>query len=109
MSDDAPQNPRSGLPPVQMALRVIGRHGHRGGPHLARQVTAARAPKHLAASTRLTHHAPPPAEPAAPAPAPAWEPPYPMPPFLSDAGGEAVARAPAAGAPDRPDAPELSP
>ena len=55
MSDDAPPNPRSGLPPVRMALRVIGRHGHRGGPHLARAVEAARAPKHLAASTRLAH------------------------------------------------------
>ena len=32
MTDPTPQNPREGLPPVRMALRVIGRHGHRGGP-----------------------------------------------------------------------------
>ena len=49
MTDETPQNPREGLPPVRMALRVIGRHGHRGGPHLARAVAGARAPKHLGA------------------------------------------------------------
>src|SRR5687767_7549062 len=64
MTDDTPQIPRSGLPPVRMALRVIGRHGHRGGPHLARAVAVARAPKHLDASTRLARHAEPEAGPA---------------------------------------------
>src|SRR4051812_36622496 len=104
MNDDAPHNPRLGLPPVRMALRVKGRHAHQGGAHLARQVTKARVPKHLAASTRLTQHAPPP-ETAAPAPAA----PYPVPPFVSEAlGEELVAREPAAGAPDRPHVPELS-
>ena len=80
MTDETPQIPRDGLPPVRMALRVIGRHGHRGGPHLARAVADARAPKHLASSTRLARSAtepprlrrPPPAPrpPAAPAFAP---------------------------------------
>src|SRR4051812_9596365 len=111
-SHDAPQTPRSGLPPVRMALRVIGRHGHRGGAHLARAVSAARAPKHLAASTRLAHPgggadgpapdtvaaAPRPA-PAAPAPAaPAG---YEAPPFAAQAAaGEAQ--------PERPSVPGLS-
>src|SRR5215218_5718004 len=78
MTDETPQqDPRAGLPPVRMALRVIGRHGHRGGPHLARAVAGARAPKHLDASTRLARHAEPDAAPAhsaapaAPAAAPA--------------------------------------
>src|SRR5829696_2619064 len=77
MTDPTPQNPREGLPPVRMALRVIGRHGHRGGPHLARAVAGARAPKRLGASTRLARHAeregasaPPPSYTAPPAPAP---------------------------------------
>src|SRR3954451_20290542 len=79
MTDDTPQNPREGLPPVRMALRVIGRHGHRGGPHLARAVAGARAPKHLGASTRLARQAEPerasppvpaPSDTATPAPAP---------------------------------------
>src|ERR687890_1261427 len=107
MADDQPQtpSPRNGLPPVRMALRVKGRHSHRGGPHLARQVAAARAPKHLAASTRLTHHAPPPPAEAAPA-----EPelPYGLPPFAAEALGVAREPAPAAGGPDRPVVPELS-
>src|SRR4051812_9801141 len=67
MTDETPQNPRAGLPPVRMALRVIGRHGHRGGPHLARAVAGARAPKHLDASTRLARHAEPEAAAAPPA------------------------------------------
>src|SRR3954447_9644151 len=83
MTDDTPQNPREGLPPVRMALRVIGRHGHRGGPHLARAVAGARAPKHLDASTRLARQAepeaaatlPPTPSSAAPAPAAAASPP----------------------------------
>src|SRR3954462_10510718 len=103
MSDDAPQNPRLGLPPVRMALRVKGRHAHHGGAHLARQVTSARAPKHLAASTRLTQHAPPP-EPG-PAPAYAPETPYPVPPFLTEAEEPAIARE---AAPDAPSMPGLS-
>ena len=57
MTDETPRTQREGLPPVRMALRVIGRHGHRGGPHLARAVADARAPKHLGASTRLARHA----------------------------------------------------
>src|SRR5688572_6276381 len=75
MTDETPQNPRAGLPPVRMALRVIGRHGHRGGPTLARAVADARAPKHLASATRLARSA---AEAGAadalPAPAPAAAP-----------------------------------
>src|SRR5215208_1464492 len=59
MTDETPHTTGSGLPPVRMALRVIGRHGHRGGPHLARAVAEARAPKHLDASTRLARHAAP--------------------------------------------------
>src|SRR3954453_21244422 len=74
MTDETPQNPRAGLPPVRMALRVIGRHGHRGGPHLARAVAGARAPKHLGASTRLARRTAPaagaPAAPTAPPRAP---------------------------------------
>src|SRR5688572_27616458 len=72
MTDETPHTTRAGLPPVRMALRVIGRHGHRGGPHLARAVAGARAPKHLEASTRLARHAEPEAA-AAPAPAPAFQ------------------------------------
>src|SRR4051794_24919614 len=103
MSDESPHNPRLGLPPVRMALRVKGRHGHKGGAHLARQVTEARAPKHLAASTRLTQHAAPP-EPAAYAPAP--EPaPYAMPPFVTETADAGLARSEM---PARPDVPELS-
>src|SRR5688500_11843803 len=83
MTDETPQTTRAGLPPVRMALRVIGRHGHRGGPHLARAVAGARAPKHLGASTRLARHAEPEAA-SAPAPAPAFP------------GVEAAAPAPAA-------------
>src|SRR4051794_25281397 len=105
MTDDSPQNPRLGLPPVRMALRVKGRHGHKGGAHLARQVTEARAPKHLAASTRLTHHAPAPEpapyEPAAPEPAA----PYAMPPFLTETADAGLARSEM---PARPHLPELS-
>src|SRR5918997_3216412 len=109
MSDDAQPTSRESLPPVRMALRVIGRHGHRG-PHLARAVSEARAPKHLAASTRLAHpgtgHAtpPPPAAPApAPAPAPAAD--YPTPPWEGDAPAEQVAREPM---PERPAVPGMS-
>src|SRR5215204_5181887 len=70
MTDETPQIPRDELPPVRMALRVIGRHGHRGGAHLARAVADARAPKHLASSTRLARAATEYAAPeAAPAPA----------------------------------------
>src|SRR3954447_9251398 len=103
MSDDSPQNPRLGLPPVRMALRVKGRHGHKGGAHLARQVTEARAPKHLAASTRLTHHAAPP-EPAAHASAPGPAPDA-MPPFVTETADAGLARSEM---PARPDVPELS-
>src|SRR6476619_69313 len=72
MTDETPQIPRDELPPVRMALRVIGRHGHRGGPHLARAVAGARAPQHLASATRLARSAAEAAAPeAAPAPAPA--------------------------------------
>src|SRR3954447_26152870 len=79
MTDPTPQNSREGLPPVRMALRVIGRHGHRGGPHLARAVAGARAPKRLDASTRLARHAEPEgASPPAPAP-PSTAPPAPAP------------------------------
>src|SRR3954452_8908918 len=72
MTDDTPQNPREGLSPVRMALRVIGRHGHRGGPHLARAVAGARAPKHLDASTRLARHAEAEAAPASSSGPPAF-------------------------------------
>src|SRR3954447_25299890 len=62
MSDETPHDVRGDLPPVRMALRVVGRHGagRVGGRALARAVVAARAPKHLAASTRLAprHSAP---------------------------------------------------
>src|SRR3954452_2859953 len=99
MTDDTPQNPREGLPPVRMALRVIGRHGHRGGPHLARAVAGARAPKHLPASTRLARHAEPEAAaPSAPVYAPAPQGPVPASP--------AVPAAPAA--PSFPDDPSMS-
>src|SRR3954453_17903500 len=111
MSDDAPQNPRLGLPPVRMALRVKGRHTHHGGPHLARAVSEARAPRHRAGSTRLTQHPPAPEAPAPaqPAAAPAASAtPYPVPPFLSEGIGEEIAREPAAGGPARPAVPELS-
>src|SRR3954468_16195489 len=79
MTDETPHNPREGLPPVRMALRVIGRHGHPAAPPLARAVAGARAPKHLEASTRLARHAEPeaaapPAAPAAPG-VPFFEPP----------------------------------
>src|SRR4051794_20433036 len=108
-SHDAPQTPRSGPPPVRMALRVIGRHGHRGGAHLARAVSAARAPKHLAASTRLAHPGgrvdgpAPEAVAAAPRPAPAAFAPagYEPPSFAAQAAaGEAQ--------PERPSVPGLS-
>src|SRR4051812_25551398 len=58
MSDETPHDVRGELPPVRMALRVVGRHGagRAGGRHLARSVAAARTPKHLAASTRLVQH-----------------------------------------------------
>ena len=46
MTDETPQIPRDELPPVRMALRVIGRHGHRGGPHLARAVAGATPTEH---------------------------------------------------------------
>src|SRR3954453_19573953 len=99
MTDETPQNPRAGLPPVRMALRVIGRHGHRGGPHLARAVAGARAPKHLGASTRLARHAEP--EGASPAAA-----------ASSDTAPPAPAPSAAAGDPvpgvDRPTDPGLS-
>src|SRR5215213_9243127 len=121
MSDETPHDVRDELPPVRMALRVVGRHGagRAGGRHLARAVTTARAPKHLAASTRLAQH--PPVEPGfAPAPmtgpaahfqAPASvpapspfagvaypvAPPAPAPPFPVDAGvPESIPDAPAA-------------
>src|SRR5918999_3845110 len=70
MTDDPPPTVRSGLPPVRMALRVVGRHGagRAGGRRLARAVVSARAPKHLAASTPIAHPGAPP-EPA-PEPAP---------------------------------------
>src|SRR5690349_19989094 len=87
MTDETPQNPRQGIPPVRRALRVIGRHGRRGGPHLARAVAGARAPKHLEASTRLARHAGPEAAVPPPAPAPA-------------STGLPVASAPEAPAPD---------
>src|SRR5829696_1703460 len=80
MTDQTPHTPGSGLPPVRMALRVIGRHGHRGGPHLARAVADARAPKHLASSTRLSRQAAGAAEAAPAAPAPAAAAAYEAPP-----------------------------
>src|SRR5690242_21602331 len=101
MTDETPQNTREGLPPVRMALRVIGRHGHRGGPHLARAVAGARAPKHLEASTRLARHAgPEAAAPPSPAPAPAA-------PAFAPAAPEPAAAAPASGFAS-PDDPTLS-
>src|SRR5829696_1156709 len=98
MTDETPQNRREGLPPVRMALRVIGRHGHRGGPHLARAVAGARAPKHLDASTRLARHA----EPEAAAP--------PASAFPGFAAPPAAPAAPAAPVPgfDSPNDPALS-
>src|SRR5215210_9519342 len=80
MTDETPQNPRQGLPPVRMALRVIGRHGHRGGPHLARAVAGARAPKHLGASTRLARHAEAEAAASSPPPSPSPAASYAAPP-----------------------------
>ena len=54
MSDDAPHDVRGDLPPVRMALRVIGRHGATaGGPHLARSVARgarAQAPRRVHAA-----------------------------------------------------------
>ena len=105
MTDDAPHTPRTGLPPVRMALRVKGRHGHKGGPHLARAVVAARAPKHLAAATRLAH---PGAEHAAETPPPAPAPYTPAAPVYEPpaAPEAAVAREPAA--PAVPAGPEVA-
>src|SRR5215213_4301750 len=101
MTDETPHTTGSGLPPVRMALRVIGRHGHRGGPHLARAVADARAPKHLASSTRLSRQgaAAPEAAPAAPA-APPWTP-------AAASGAPSAAAAPVPGV-DRPIDPSLS-
>ena len=55
MAEDTPPSKR---PPVKMGLRVVARHtaGRQGGRALAREVASARAPKHLAASTRLARH-----------------------------------------------------
>src|SRR4051794_31599417 len=94
MSDEAQPKAGSGLPPVRMALRVVARHGvgRAGGRRLARAVRYARAPKHLAASTRIALPGGGPVD----APAPRSEAP------LSQAPAEAVARAPQA--PGRPSA-----
>src|SRR4051794_23177465 len=100
MTDETPQNARTGLPPVRMALRVKARHAHQG-PHLARAVVDARAPKHLGASTRLSRH--PAADmPAAP-PAPAAGPPAAA---LAPGAEPASAAVPAAF--EAPDDPALS-
>src|SRR3954447_8444914 len=63
MSDETPHDIRGDLPPVRMALKVVGRHGagRAGGRALARAVVAARAPKHLAASPRRARQRPAPA------------------------------------------------
>src|SRR5215208_1196421 len=99
MTDETPHTTGSGLPPVRMALRVIGRHGHRGGSHLARAVADARAPKHLASSTRLSRQAAGAVEAPAAAPAP--------PPAAAYDALPAAAAAPVPGV-DRPNDPSLS-
>ena len=93
MADDTPPQKR---PPVKMGLRVVARHsaGRHGGRALAREVAEARAPKHLAASTRLSRH---PDEDAAPETyAPVAAPAPPAPPVVArEAAAPAAPPAPA--------------